>query len=340
MIKRTSLLFHILVFTIAQIAWFSLLALWIYWYVSNYIILAEVGEAISPQLISESTNVLTLIGGLILLVAISVGMSLIFVYLTRQMNITRMYDNFISNITHELKSPLSSIQLYLETLTKRNVPEDKQKEFYQLMGKDIERLSGLINSILNISGLEQKKHVYQFQLHPAQKIVETLISESINEFNIVREMVSIGGNTECNCAIDKRTFKIVLNNLFDNAIKYSKDQLKIEIIFSQSIKNFVISFSDNGIGIPFWEQKRIFNKFQQIYDPESPNVKGTGLGLYWVKEIIKAHGGTISVFSRGRNQGSTFKIEIPIYPLARKRYIDKLLKITQKYQKVIRQNDE
>jgi two-component system phosphate regulon sensor histidine kinase PhoR len=333
--KRDSLLFHILVFTLAQIAWFSLLALWIYWYVSNYIILTEVGDKLSPQIISESTNVMTLIGGLVLLVAVSVGMSLIFIYLTRQINITKMYDTFIANITHELKSPLSSIQLSLETMLKRDVPEKKQKEFLLLINKDIERLNGLINTILNIAGLEQKKHVYDYQLYPAQDIVETLISESVAEFNIAQDTITLEGKTDCNCAIDKRTFKMALNNLFDNAIKYSIKPIKIKIRFSQNIKNFIISFSDNGIGIPFWGQKRIFNKFQRIYDPESPNVKGTGLGLYWVKEIIKTHGGNISVFSRGRNQGTTFKIEIPTYPSARKRYIDKLLKVTQTYHKRI-----
>jgi two-component system phosphate regulon sensor histidine kinase PhoR len=332
--KSDSLLYHIFVFTLAQLSWFSLLGLWIYWYVSNYIIITTAGDKLSPQIISESTNVMTLIGGLILLVVISVAMSLIFIYLTRQMNITRLYDNFIANITHELKSPLASIQLSVETLTKRSVPDQKRKDFYLLMSKDIERLNNLINTILNISGLEQKKHVYNFQLYPAQKIVNTIISESVMEFNLPQESVIIRGKTDCNCAIDRRTFKIALNNLFDNSIKYSEGPVKIVIQFSQNIKSFIISFSDNGIGIPFWEQKRVFNKFQRINNPESPTVQGTGLGLYWVKEITKAHGGNVSVVSRGRNQGCTFRIDIPIYPSARKRYIKKLLKMAQKNNKM------
>ncbi|MEJ2545606.1 MAG: histidine kinase dimerization/phospho-acceptor domain-containing protein [Calditrichaceae bacterium] len=133
--KRNSLLYYVLVFTSAQIAWLSLVGLWIYWYVSNYVIMTKVGETVSPQIVSETSNVFALVSGLILLVLISVSMSLIFIYLTKQMNITRLYDNFIANITHELKSPLSSIQLYLETLNSRNVPENKKKEFIQLMMK-------------------------------------------------------------------------------------------------------------------------------------------------------------------------------------------------------------
>jgi two-component system phosphate regulon sensor histidine kinase PhoR len=330
--RQNSLLYHILVFTLAQVSWFSLLALWISWYISNYIIFAEVGDKLSPQLISESTNVMTLVGGLILLVAVSVGMSLIFIYLTRQMNITKLYDDFIANITHELKSPLSSIQLSLETLEKREVTPEKRKEFLTLMLKDTQRLNNLINSILNISGMEQKKAVYNYRLYSAKEIMNSVLSESAAEFNIPAGSITIEGDVDCQCVIDKRAFKIVINNLFDNAIKYSLKPLRITIRYSCNRKNFVLNFSDNGIGIPLKEQKRIFNKFQRIYDPESPNVKGTGLGLYWMKEIIKAHGGSISVFSEGRNQGTTFKIAIPIYRSAKKRYINNLLKLTKKYQ--------
>ncbi len=136
--KENSSATYNILFTLAQIAWFSLLALWIYWYISNYILLTEAGDRIPSQIISGSTNILALVSGLILLVLISVAMSMIFIYLTRQMNITRMYDTFIANITHELKSPLSSIQLHLETLASRNVPFTRQKEFVDLILKAVQ----------------------------------------------------------------------------------------------------------------------------------------------------------------------------------------------------------
>jgi signal transduction histidine kinase len=314
----------------AQLAWFSLLALWITWYVTNYIMMTEVGEQVSTELLAESTNILALIGGLVLLVVISIAMSLIFIYLTKQMNLTKLYDNFIGNVTHELKSPLSAIQLYLETLKSRKVTPSKQDEFLTLMLRDTRRLNHLINSILEISGLEQKKMAYNYGIISAQELSEKLISEAITDYRLPESAVNWKGNTDCKCVVDQDAFRIVINNLFDNAIKYSSDQVKIEIRFAQNLKYFIITFCDHGIGVPIKKQDKIFQKFLRIYDQESPSVKGTGLGLYWVREIIKSHGGKISVFSAGRSKGTTFTIELPIYKTAKKRYINYLLKITQK----------
>jgi signal transduction histidine kinase len=277
--KTNSLFYHILIFTLAQLAWLSLLGLWIYWYVSNYFIINIVGERLSPQLISDSTNVFALVSGLILLVVISAGMFLIFIYLTRQVNITRLYDNFIANVTHELKSPLSSIQLHLETLDSRNVPDSKQKEFITLMKTDTDRLNNLINSILDISGLEQKKIAYNYQVYSVDEVLSEIIDEAIEQFNVPKESVIVKGHTGCRCVIDQRALKMVINNLFDNAIKYSKEPVKINIQMGYNEKYFIVEFSDNGIGIPVRDQKRIFDKFHRIYNPNSPNVKGTGLGL-------------------------------------------------------------
>jgi signal transduction histidine kinase len=328
--KKNSLLYYVTVFTLAQLAWFSLLALWITWYASNYIIMAEVSEQVSTDILSKSTNVLALVGGLVLLVVISIAMSLIFIYLTRQMNLTKLYDNFIANVTHELKSPLSSIQLYLETMKSRKVPKEKLEEFLTLMLRDTRRLNRLINSILEISGLEQKKLAYNYSVIEAQQVSEYIISEAITDYRLSEKAVQQEGQADCQCVMDLDAFKIVINNLFDNAIKYSKGDVKIHIQFSQNSKYFILTFSDQGIGVPIQKQEKIFHKFLRIYDQDSPSVKGTGLGLYWVKEIVKSHGGKISVYSAGRNQGTTFTIELPIYQTTKKRYINYLLKVTNR----------
>lgn len=328
--KRNSLLYYITVFTLAQLAWFSLLALWISWYVSNYILITEVGEEVSTKILSEAANVFALIGGLVLLVVISIAMSLIFIYLTRQMSLTKLYDNFIANVTHELKSPLSSIQLYLETMKSRRVPAEKEREFFTIMLKDTKRLNHLINSILEISGLEQKKHVYKYTVVEAQKLTVQLINEATNDYRLLGNSVTISGGVDCLCVIDQDAYKIVINNIFDNAVKYSSGKAKIDIQISQSAKYFKISFRDYGIGVPIKKQEIIFHKFLRIYDEESPSVKGTGLGLYWVREIINSHGGKVSVFSEGRDKGTTFTIELPIYRETKKRYINYLLKITNR----------
>jgi signal transduction histidine kinase len=250
------------------------------------------------------------------------------------MNVNKLYDNFIASVTHELKSPLSSIQLYLETIHSRNVPVEKQREFVSIMMKDTGRLNNLINSILHLSGIEQKrmvrKYPHDYQVYKANEIFSELLNKSIDKFYILEDSVKIEGNPDCLCVVDSNWFEIVFYNLFDNAIKYSNNKPKINIKLSKTSKKVQLKFSDNGVGLSYKDQKKIFNKFQRIENVESPSVKGTGLGLYWVKEIVKYHGGKIQVHSAGKEKGTTFTISLPIYQSYKKRYIKSLLKISRK----------
>lgn len=332
--KKRSLLYPVFVFVLAQLAWFLVVGLWIYRYVNSYMIFKQVGGNLSPHLISERSNILSLVGGLILLVSVSVAISLIFRYLTVQLRITQMYDSFIANITHELKSPLSSIQLYLETLKLRNVPQIKQKEFVDLMTRDAMRLQNLINTILDISGLEQKKFIYNFQIVTAGPTFYQLLQESAEQFKLKEKSLSVSGKAECSCVIDLNAMRIVFDNLMDNAIKYANGSPGISLNLSCTGKHVLIEFRDHGIGIVRKDQKKIFHKFIRLYGRHIPNVKGTGLGLSWVKEIIRAHGGKIRVQSEGIGKGTAFFIELPIYQATKKRYIDQLLRITQKRKEV------
>lgn len=325
-----SYFFHILVFIFAQLAWLSLLSLWIYWYVSNYIIFSTVDDKLSTKMVAEGTNVFALVSGLILMVAISVGMSLLFRRLSIQYNLTGLYDNFIANVTHELKSPLASVQLYLETLKKHNISRAKQKEFIEIMIKDTERLNNLINSILEIPGLEHKKIAHNFSVYNAESIVRTLVQEAVDQFQIKPNSIEIEGRASCRCVVDQNALRIVIFNLIDNGIKYKADVFNMKVDISCEHKYFVMTFKDKGIGISVKEQKNVFKKFYRIYNHGIPNVKGTGLGLYWTKEIIKYHGGKIAVISDGQYKGTTFRIELPIYKASKKRYIEKLIKLTQK----------
>lgn len=310
---KHSLFYHILIFVIAQLVWLSLLGIWIYWYVRNYLVFEKVGEEVSPQLIYDVQNALPFVLGLILLIGLSFITSLIFRHLNVQLKITRLYDNFIGNVTHELKSPLSSIQLYLETLKHRNVPLEKQKEFIELMMKDAGRLQGLINSILEISAHEKKKLLDEYQVYNADNFIKTVIEESLERFRVGKENYKISGVAECNILAGRDALRIVFDNLVDNAVKYSIKQPIIDVQLSCNTGKIIIQFADNAIGIAADEQKKIFNKFYRIYNKEIPNVKGTGLGLYRVREIIKAHNGKITVSSKSEDRGTTFTIELPVH---------------------------
>ncbi len=310
--KKYSLTYNLTIFIFAQVVWLALLGLWIYWYVSNYIIFEKVGEKVSSQIVIDTPNVFPFVGGIILLVGLSFSMLFIFRHLNVQMRLNRLYDTFIANITHELKSPLSSIQLYIETLNSRNVPVEKQKEFLEQMNRDTVRLQKLINTILDISALESGKNKSNFEVYNVCEIINRLVNESADQFRLKKETIEFKCQGSAKVSIDVSAFKMVIDNLLDNSIKYNTGDLKIALNIKTIARKVLIYFTDNGIGINPKEQKNIFQKFYRIYDEDIPNVKGTGLGLYLVKEIIKNHRGKITVESEGRGKGTTFIIELPI----------------------------
>ena len=324
--RRHFFFYHVVIFIIAQIAWLSLIGLWIYWYAYNYIVFKEVGDQVSPEISYDITNIGPFVIGLVLLVGLSLITIWIFRNLNVQLKLTNLYDTFISNVTHELKSPLSSIQLSLETLKTRDVPREKQKEFVDMMVKDVNRLTRLINSILQIPALEQKKFAYSYQIYSTGSAIKQILQQSIEQFRLPPDTVIIEENVDCEYVIDIEGLKTVFDNLIDNAIKYSLQPVTINVKISCNTQKVVIEFTDNGIGIPPKELKKIFNKFHRVYHQNIPSVKGTGLGLYQVKEIIKNHGGKIYVLSEGEGKGTTFKIELPIYQVFKKRFLTKLLK--------------
>ncbi|MBN1154866.1 HAMP domain-containing histidine kinase [candidate division KSB1 bacterium] len=327
--KKVYSIHPILVFVLAQLAWLSLLGIWITWYVSNYIIFNRVGDKISPQMVPKTMNIVALVLGLVLLGLILAGMYLIFIYLNRQLQVTKMYDNFIANVSHELKSPLASIQLYLETMSRRRISYDRRKEFIELMLKDTRRLRNLIDSILDVSAIEQRKIAHSFQIYTTQEIFPDLINESISKFKLSDTAYTIECNADGQCVLDRNAMLIVIDNLIDNALKYCEKLLNIKFEVTTDKKWIHIKVSDNGVGLPPKQTKKIFKKFHRVYDKKSPNVKGTGLGLYWVKEIIKYHGGKVSAKSAGWHKGSTFIIELPIYGVSKKGFLKKILKRSQ-----------
>lgn len=222
----------------------------------------------------------------------------------------------------------------METLNTKNVPFEKQKKFWGLMIKDAERLNKLINSILEISRLEQKRIAHDYHIYNTDETVRQLIENSVDHFRFPKVALKFEGAAPCKCVIDKEAMQIVFDNLTDNAIKYSIRQDEITIKLSCLRKYTLIEFCDKGIGIEQKDQKKIFYKFLRINNRNIPSVKGTGLGLYWVREIIKMHGGKISVFSEGANKGTSFRIQLPIYKASKRLYINALLKRTAKKQKL------
>ena len=301
----------------------------------NNLIFEQVGPQLSPQIVIDSPNVLVFVLGLIMMVGMEIAMVFTFRNFTVQLKLTKLYDNFIGNISHELKSPLASIQLYLETLCKKNVPEDIRKEFYEMMQKDTDRLKKLISSILEISRLEQKRIAHDYRIYKAGEIFNELIASSARQFRVPSPVLISEGSADQKCVIDREAMQIVFDNLLSNSIKYSPGEPDITVELTHNEKNIFIDFRDRGIGILPRDQKKIFDKFQRITNENVPNVKGTGLGLYWTKEIIRFHHGRIYVISEGIGKGTTFRIKIPLYNTNGNNSANSLLRRTAKNQKAM-----
>jgi signal transduction histidine kinase len=200
--KKHSFVYNLVIFILAQLVWLAVLLLWIYWYISNNIIFEQVGEKIAPQIVYDAPSVFPFVGGIVLLTGLSVSLVLIFRHLNIQIKLNTLYDNFIANVTHELKSPLSSIQLYLETLNSRDVPEEKKKEFYVLMMRDAERLKNLVNSILEIASMDKRKTNRDFEVYKADETIKKIILESAEQFQLKESAIRFSGDAGCDILLD------------------------------------------------------------------------------------------------------------------------------------------
>ncbi len=323
--RKHSLAYYIITFIIIQLSSLSILGLWISRYVANHLVLKRIGEKFAIQM-PYGGSVSILIIGLVLLVIILVGMSLLFRSLNFQYRQTRLYDNFISNITHELKTPIASIQLYTDTLITRDLTDEKRNHFLEQMQKDTDRLKKLVNVILDVSKLEQKKKVYPCEIYNTESLISDIIKKEKKIFGLNDDVIKIESSIESKCVCNKNAITSVFYNLIDNSLKYSEKSPRINIKFISNPIWSIIEYSDNGIGIPDKHIKNIFKRFHRINSPDIPNVKGTGLGLYLTKEILLYHGGKISVENFPDGNGLKFIIKLPKYNIIKKSYLKKLLR--------------
>ena len=302
----------IFIFVVIQLSWLGLLALWIYWYIDKHLLLKEIAKKYQPILLEKNASGtwLVLVEGGLLMLLILLGICIIFVYYIKIRNLNKLQNNFISAVTHELKSPLASIQLYLETMKYRDVPNKDKHIFLDYMLKDAERLSNLISNILKVNKFERRLIEYNFHSTNFKIFIEKFFDQQhIISDNLYK--IEIEYDNGFNCMIDHETMNYAINNIVENAIKYTRQKLHLAIIISSDNKNCYVEFKDNGIGIEKKFQERIFKKFVRIGDEMKRTDQGTGIGLYLVKRIVTAHRGKIAVISSGKNQGTTFKIILP-----------------------------
>ena len=249
----------------------------------------------------------------ILDIMIVVGVWFVYRTVRREMELSKLKSDFVSNVSHELRTPLSLIRMFGETLEMGRVPsEEKKQEYYATIVRETERLSGLVNNILNFSRMESGKKEYHFSNTDMNVVVQKVLSS----YHSHLEHLGFTLETELASALplilaDPEAVSEALLNVVDNAIKYSGTQKSITIRTGIIGRNVYVEVEDRGIGIPPEEQSKIFEKFYRVSSGLVHEIRGSGLGLTLVRHIMDAHKGEITVRSRV-GEGSTFRLSFPI----------------------------
>jgi signal transduction histidine kinase len=255
-----------------------------------------------------------LIGGYALFLAVIVGLILFIVWLAKQIRLNQRQQNFIDSVTHELKSPLTSLKLYLETMQLRKLPPEKQAEFVALMLADVERLNMLIDHVLEAARVEQRRKEYPLVEIELLPLLEVSVAMVRNRHDLPDGAVVLE-SPPLKVMTNPVGLEIVLTNLLDNAVKYSLDKVKVTVKACATGDGHVaIAIIDEGVGIPRNQIKRVFQRFHRVGNELTRIRKGTGLGLYIVKETLKSLQGSIRATSPGENRGSVFTVTLPGAP--------------------------
>ncbi|MDQ3134835.1 MAG: HAMP domain-containing histidine kinase [Acidobacteriota bacterium] len=264
-------------------------------------------------------QVALLVLGIIFFIAIIAGLVLNTIFLVREIRRNEQHDAFINAVTHELKTPIASIRLYLETLKTREVDEAKRRDFYDVMMADSDRLLATVEQVLRAGQQSTQKR--------RRRREEPLVDISL----IARECLALARTRHPHLAAealrydeqfqdgeravvrgDADELRAVISNLIDNAVKYSHEEVAVAVeVAALDGKRLAVRVSDRGIGIPQQQLKRIFKRFYRVPERFVARVKGTGLGLFIVESIVKRHGGRAFAESAGEGRGSTFTIYLP-----------------------------
>jgi len=310
--KTVGLRSSLIVFLLINIAWLALVALWIYYSINNYQTIRRLAIRFNFGAVGMGTSWGVLFSVGVLMLFLLLGIIILYVYFRKQAALNLLHQDFISSVTHELKSPLASLQLYLETLVLRDPEQKDRTEFLSRMGEETERLSGLINNILLVSRIQRLNVEYSFQLislsdEIAAYLVEKRRKHGWSEDQFVADIVpgvKLRGDWD--------NLAVAFDNVIENAVRYSPEGFWLKVSMSEEGSECVISFQDRGIGIPKEHQRKIFRMFYRVGKGMNRVAQGTGLGLYIVKNIVQAHDGKVIVKSEGRGKGTTFTIQLPL----------------------------
>jgi two-component system, OmpR family, sensor histidine kinase SenX3 len=251
--------------------------------------------------------------GVVLLTLIVSGVVLNTIFLVREIRRNEQHDAFINAVTHELKTPVASIRLYLETLQKHPVDEPKRSEFYRVMLEDCDRLFTTIEQILLTGRVGVSSRRLNLTTVDLAEVVQACMDRARILHPLPAESLEYIPGPPITILGDPDEVRTAVSNLIENAVKYSGDDARVRVR-TAAVDQFsaAVRVTDNGAGIPRAELKQIFRRFHRVTGPAAVRVKGMGLGLYIVRSVAKRHGGRVWAESEGPGKGSTFVLEFPI----------------------------
>ncbi len=302
-------LYHpVTIFLLMQVLWVLLMVVWIRWYLENHAQLHQMERQLESQAATERLTWLPLVEGGVLLALILAGATVIFVYWSKQHSLNRIQRVFVSNVTHELKSPVASIQLALETMAMRELSLEHRQEFLSMMLDDAERLNTLIDRILGAARIEKKRARYRLEPVSLRHFVEEMLEEDRHRFEKDGHLVVLEKGADARVALDRAAMRMALANLIENAARYSPRGTTIRLRLHRDLRSCRLDIIDSGAGIA---TKDLNNIFKMFWRGDDSHVSGTGLGLYMVRHIVRDHKGKVWATSPGPGRGSVFSVSLP-----------------------------
>jgi signal transduction histidine kinase len=265
-------------------------------------------------ILSSGRSLLPLVLGGLAFALIIAGIIVYTVFLVRELRRTEQQDSFLNAVTHELKTPIASIRLYLETLQARELSDQHSQEFYRVMLDDTARLQYTVEQVLRAGVASQRRKLAQRAPVDLGALTVECLDTARRRHQLPDEAISFASDTPVQPMLvdgDADELRTAIGNLLDNAVKYSAEAVKVSVELAAPTPDTLwVRVRDRGVGIPRRQLRRIFNRFYR-FQARGFSVKGTGLGLYIVRSIARHHGGRVFAESAGEGTGATFTLELP-----------------------------